>query len=134
MSEATAYEKALDRIRVNLSALPSVPANYIPTAKEFVIDRLGGDPSQDGLYLCTKCGITLDPECDYGGWHSAEQQLEVTPAVLRAEAAEPAPADDLPDDPTTRRVLLREVQVWWDDLTLSQQLHAHRLLKETQTG
>ena len=66
------YEKQVQETRMNLSVLRSVAdnPNYEPTAWELLMNALGYDPSQDGLYLCREgCGITHDHECDYGGWH-----------------------------------------------------------------
>lgn len=76
MDSRTDYERARESIITNMSV---ATFNHEPTPEDFVIDKLRGDPSQDGLYLCEKgCGVTIDHECDYGGWHAPEQALTVT--------------------------------------------------------
>lgn len=70
--EKTDYEKALERLRLNMHG------RKLFTATEMVTDALGGDPSQDGLYLCKRgCGVTVDPECSYGGHHGLRDYLTV---------------------------------------------------------
>lgn len=58
-----------------------------PTPEDFVIDALGGDPDTDSLFLCERgCGLTIQGECAYGGFHLDEgHRDEVTWLTVRPQ-------------------------------------------------
>lgn len=74
MEKLTDYEKTRIKIMDNRHG----NRDREPEPIEYVLDKIGYDPEQDGLYLCRRgCGITWDGECNYGGWHTEADQLVV---------------------------------------------------------
>ena len=69
----TDFRSARDRFK---SSHPF--GNMVVTPNTVMMDALGYDPSQDGLILCPKCGVTWDYECAYGGWHDERHYVQVT--------------------------------------------------------